>query len=98
MCNGEALDVEADSPPPRPVAAPMTPERKIKHEKFEQDYATFLLKSHAWSKSLRANTTVALAIRSCSFLFAIAEPDSKSGYERFRADGCCYLTFRVSHL
>ena len=61
MCNGEALDVEADSPPPRPVAAPMTPERKIKHEKFEQDYATFLLKSHAWSKSLGANTTIELS-------------------------------------
>ena len=39
----------------------MTPERKIKHEKFEQDYATFLLKSHAWSKSLGANTTIELS-------------------------------------
>ena len=36
MCAGEAL--EADSPPPVPPAAPITPECKIKQEKFEQDY------------------------------------------------------------
>ena len=53
--------LEADSPPPVPPAAPITPERKIKQEKFEQDYATFLLNSHAWSRSLGPNTTIELS-------------------------------------
>ena len=53
--------LEADSPPPVPPAAPITPEHKIKQEKFEQDYATFLLNSHAWSRSLGPNTTIELS-------------------------------------
>ena len=59
MCAGEAL--EADSPPPVLPPAPVTPERKIKQEKFDQDYATFLLNSHAWSRSLGPNTTIELS-------------------------------------
>ena len=59
MCAGEAL--EADSPPPVLPPAPVTPQRKIKQEKFDQDYATFLLNSHAWSRSLGPNTTIELS-------------------------------------
>ena len=59
MRAGEPL--EADSPPPVPPAAPITPERKIKQEKFEQDYATFLLNCHSWNRSLGPNTTIELS-------------------------------------
>ena len=59
MCAGEAL--EADSPPPMLPPAPVTLERKIKQEKFDQDYATFLLNSHAWSRSLGPSTTIELS-------------------------------------
>ncbi|CAE7370889.1 unnamed protein product [Symbiodinium microadriaticum] len=59
MCVGEAL--EADSLFAVPPAAPITPERAIKQEKFEQDYPTFLLNSHEWSRSLGPNTTIELS-------------------------------------
>ena len=55
MCEGVALD--ADSPPPE-TPAPMTPEAKVKRERFDQE---FLLRSNTFSKSLGPSTVLELS-------------------------------------
>ncbi|OLQ01407.1 hypothetical protein AK812_SmicGene15849 [Symbiodinium microadriaticum] len=59
MCDGVALD--ADSPPPEIGPAPMTHEATVKKEKFDQEYASFLLRSNTFSKSLGPNAVLELS-------------------------------------